>query len=474
MAGAPLSDLAGVQRWLRESRAGAERLLPTLLGLPAPQLGAELERHLESRPGVIPLLLNAAHDLSDRDPWRAHELTSVAVQYADVQVPPPLALVARDLKGNAWIGHASAQRGIGRPAAAMRTIAKALALFREGLGSAWHIATAEVVEARILHDQGQRDEALRRIRHAAAAILLHGDRERYVQTRMTESWMHWDAGNQPAAAEVWRQTAEEASQRGDTVLLAQLDTRIGLFHLHHGTPDRAAHHLTAARDAFEAAGLPREATRTRRHLAETAAARGRYHEAISEYYKVHALLLANGDILPAAVAAAEILELLLIASRDREVLPLAERLVPTFTEAGLQLHALQAWTFVRGRARTGELTRDDLDTVRRYFEDLPLQPHARFITTPEHRAPKPAVPTPGYLRTRAALGDDPQTQHAATTLESQAATHAYASPPVPGTIVRILRGASLRLYYSVDEEAVRLLWIERYGDDAVDHPPTVI
>lgn len=378
MAGAAFRELAGVQRWLRESRAGAERLLPTLLDLPAPQLGAELERQRELRPASIQLLLTVAERLAERDPWRAHELTSVAVQHADIEVPPALAPFARDLKGSAWTAHASAQRALGRHAEARETIARALELFRQGLGNAWHIANAELVEAHIFHDQGQRHEALRRIRRAAAAILLHGDRERYVQVRMTESWMLWDAGNHSAAAEVWRQTAEEASQRGDTILLAQLDTRIGIFHLHHGTPETAARHLTAARDAFDAANLPREATRARRHLAETAALRGRYNEAISEYYKVQALLLANGDVLEAAVASAEILELLLIAGRDREVLPLAERLVPTFTEAGLQLHALQAWTFVRARAKAGDLTEEHLDAVRHYFEDLPLQPNARF------------------------------------------------------------------------------------------------
>jgi hypothetical protein len=81
-------------------------------------------------------------------------------------------------------------RGIGRYAEAREAIAVALDLYRQGLVSAWHIPTAEVVEAQILHEQGERADALQRIRRAAEDILLHGDRERYVQARMSESSMH--------------------------------------------------------------------------------------------------------------------------------------------------------------------------------------------------------------------------------------------------------------------------------------------
>jgi hypothetical protein len=144
---------------------------------------------------------------------------------------------------------------------------------------------------------------------------------------------------------------------------------------------------------------------------------------------------------------------------------------------------MQAWTYVRGRAGVGELTREDVDGVRRYFEYLPLQPNARFhgpdpaaltLTAPAPRiqqlpTPKPAIPAPNYPRSRAALGNDPQTQRLAVELESQAAARPYAQPPIGETMVRILRsrrpagGTAIRLFYSVDDEAVRLLWIEQYG-----------
>jgi tetratricopeptide (TPR) repeat protein len=373
-----IHELRVVDRWHREVLAAAGRLLPALLDLSGPSLAAELERHRELRSGIIQLLLGVVQDAAERCPRRAHELTAVLVAHADVDVLPAGILFARYLKGQVFTAHAAALRALGRHEEASQAIAMALALFEQGLGSAWHIAVARVVEAQILHDRGERAEALGRIGQAAEVILEYGDRERYVQARMTEAWMHWDAGDPAAAADVWRAAAGQASRQRDPVLLAQLDRRIGIFLLCHGSPELAARHFTAAQEAFAAAGQTRDAVRTRWNLAEAAAARGRFHEAVSEYYKVQALLLAGGDVIDAALASAEILELLLIAGRHTEVLSCAERLVPTLAEAGLTLTAMRAWIWVRSRARAGLLTRDDLAAVRRYFEDLPLHPNAPF------------------------------------------------------------------------------------------------
>ncbi|HEV7768352.1 MAG TPA: hypothetical protein VGQ76_25355 [Thermoanaerobaculia bacterium] len=158
-----------------------------------------------------------------------------------------------------------------------------------------------------------------------------------------------------------------ASQRGD------------VFQLRHGSAETAARHFSAAYAAFDAAGLTRETVRARWSLAETAAARGRFDEAIPESYKVQALLLADDRVVDAAIVSAEILDLLLVCGRIDEVLPLAERLVLQFAEAGLRLTAMQAWTFVRECARIGALTREEIAGVRHYFEDLPLRPNAPFL-----------------------------------------------------------------------------------------------
>jgi predicted solute-binding protein len=50
-----------------------------------------------------------------------------------------------------------------------------------------------------------------------------------------------------------------------------------------------------------------------------------------------------------------------------------------FRDAGLPLHAIEPFAYLRGRADAGMLVHEDAVAVRRYFEDLPQHPRARFI-----------------------------------------------------------------------------------------------
>jgi hypothetical protein len=92
--------------------------------------------------------------------------------------------------------------------------------------------------------------------------------------------------------------------------------------------------------------------------------------------------------------------------------------------------------------------------------DVPRERHAslRVLTIPHYR------------RSRAALGDAPETQTVAAALESSAAQRPYTGASIPGTIVRIVHARrygdfpALRLYYSIGGGAVHLLWIEHYDE----------
>lgn len=379
MGSSHLSELLELEQWLSATRAGAERLLPELLDLPASELGRGIERHPELRLGIIRLLLSVAEQARKRFPDRAHDLTSVLVEQARAPVPPLRAALARDVQAQAWSAHASSLRVLGRYAEARYAIGVALDIYRQELSSAWHRARAEVIEAQILCDQGERAEALQRLRRAADDFLLYGDRERYVRARRKEAWIHWCAGDRAASGAVWVSMAELGVQRNDIALVGLLENDMGLFALGCGNAARAARHFEAAHEALDAAGMAREAIGARRNLAEAAVGRGRFLEAISEYYKVQALLLAGGAVIEAAVASADILELLLVTGRDDKLLPLAELLLEKFGHAGLQPNAMEAWEFVRRRARAGELTGDDVAGVRGYFRYLPVWPNARFI-----------------------------------------------------------------------------------------------
>ena len=88
----------------------------------------------------------------------------------------------------------------------------------------------------------------------------------------------------------------------------------------------------------------------------------------------------------------------------------------------------------------------------------------------EHVRSKPALPAPGYQRSRLALGDNARTAGIVAALELSAASRPYAEDPLPGTIVRVLHAQrygefpAVRLFYSVDDTAIRLLRIEQYDE----------
>lgn len=361
---------------LHRSRSEAGQWLPRLLDLSGPDLSRELVRHPELQPGLSQLLLAVVDENVERSPIRAHELTSAVIESV-ANMPLPHGLMAPYLRGQAWMAHASALRGIGRHLEALEAIFTAYDLYQTAGTNAWHIAEAEVVEAEILYDMGEREEALQMLDRAAVVLLRHDDVERFVRVRMREALILLEAGDRTAAVEVWRRTADLASERGDFVLMALLMNAMAICELRHGSADEAARLFELAHDAFDGAGLTREAIGARRGVAEAAVARGRINEAISEYYKVRALWLAAGEVDEAAQASVELVELLCIARREGAAIRLADTLVNMFADARREGET-QAWMFIHEAARAGELTPGAIDRVRCFLSDLALQPNARF------------------------------------------------------------------------------------------------
>jgi tetratricopeptide (TPR) repeat protein len=367
------AGLSKMMRWLEHNKTEATQWLPRLLQLSGPDLSREVARHPELQPGISRLLLEVVDDMVSRDPARAHELTTVVIGYAGSNTSPHS--MDPFLRANAWTAHAAALRGLGRHLDALAAIAAAVDACgeRDARTNDWSTALAEVEEAKILHDMGQGTEALLLIRRGAGVILFHGDVKRYVQVRMYEALMFWEAGERSAAADVWRAMAREAAQRGDALFMAVLETSTAEFQLRHGRAEAAARLFEIAHDVFDNEGLTREAIRARRGMAEAAAARGRHHDAISEYYKVQALALAAGNLREAALASAEIVELLLLTGRELEVVPLANSMVSVFTDAG-QKNAVNSWLLLQQFTIMGRLTPYRIDMVRNVFRGFVLEP----------------------------------------------------------------------------------------------------
>jgi hypothetical protein len=376
------SSLRDLQQWLSASEAEAARLLVELLDLPASVLRRELRARPEWRtPGMMKHLLSVAHDARDRFPARAYELTSIVVHYVrSMAVPRSFASVVRMVQAEALREHAHALYGVGRLEKARRAIRAARALFEAMRATNWHLATLDLVEAPILHDLGHPREALQVIRAAAPQFAMARDHARYLQACMLEMWMLTAAGDRAGAARLGQAAHEFARQHGDAALMGHFSAKLGLLELRNDRAEEASALLVIALQQLDEAGLTSDAIRVRWHLAEALVARGRSYEAISEYHKVRAQLLATGSLIDAAIASAEILLLLLLdEGRAPELAALTVNFVHGFRDAGLPLHAMEPFAYLRGRAESETLNHEDAVAVRRYFEDLRQHPRARFV-----------------------------------------------------------------------------------------------
>ena len=374
------SSVREFERWLSASIAEAEGVVPDLLDLPARLLRQEIRLRRELRTvGVMRRLVNVAHDALERYPSRAYELTAIVTRYASsVQVPLAFEHVARTLHGEAWREHAAALHALGRKAQARRAIGTARTFFADTPREVWLLGTADLVEAPLLHECGRRGEALEVVRQAAERFGVARDHGRYVEARMLECWMLRLAGDPAGVEQAWRAMHEGARDRRDHGIMARIAAKLGRLELREGSPDEAARLLKHALALFEATGSNEEAIHVRGDLAEAMAVLGRVHEAISEYHKVRAELLDRGSLTDAALAAAATVDLYLTAQRDEELPALTATLATTFRDAGLPMQALEPFGYLWGQARNGRLTHEDVVCVRRFFEDLPLRPRARF------------------------------------------------------------------------------------------------
>lgn len=370
-----------LEEWLRAGVSAAERELPGLLDLPPAALRRELAgRTALETAGLLHVLTRLAGQVVDQYPRRAHELTSVAVELPTPDVPEHRAGALARLRGLALMEHARALGALGQDDAARTALAESRSLLAQTPAYHWYLARVDLMEAPLVHDAGDPAAALELVRRAATEFELHHAFELLVEARMLEMWMHWKAGNDLATTGTWKEAADLAEMRRHPTLLARLSQKAGRLRLRSGKAEdveEAMRLLKHALAIFDREGLDAEAIQTRWNLAEALTARGRLHEAISEFHKLRATLLTVGRANEAAIASTEIVELLLIAGRDAEVPTFAASLPEEF-RTRLTQNALEALTFLAARCAGGSVTRDEVAAVRRFFEDLRQRPNAWF------------------------------------------------------------------------------------------------
>ena len=126
--------------------------------------------------------------------------------------------------------------------------------------------------------------------------------------------------------------------------------------------------------------------------------------------------------------------------------------------------ALQAFVWLRGRADAGALGVEDAMTVRRYFDDLFLQPTAPFEPPARDRRVREIVRGEDFESALATLGSGANLY--AAMLEQRIAAAPERNQNLRSGRMLIFRARAyarypaLRIFYMVEDEAVYLMYVD--------------
>lgn len=282
------------------------------------------------------------------------------------------------LEANAWKEHALALLKAGEYRAADKAsrLARRFFTFYEALGPALVVAKAdaEANELKLIHGQivfhlGEEKKGLALVDEAADYLLVVLDeKKKYVRARTIYATLLMRQDSFDEAMDVFQQAAECAEEAGDKETPAYILGNIAFCAAKLGDFERAQQCVELSLAMLSELGLTSELPRLRASLIEMLRARGRYNEAISELYKVRAEYLTMSLPVVAATFSLDIVELLYVANRDRDVGALCAEMVATFTRVGLKKEAMRALAYLNDLAQRARLQTSHVVHVKRFMQ----------------------------------------------------------------------------------------------------------
>lgn len=332
--------------------------------------------------GMIDALLAHGDTLLNSTPADALELTSLAIEIADAMridaYPFDLVISAR---ARAWRDHAFVLFYLGRFADALHAVDRAEQLFRQVPVHDFELARVKVVRANVFRLMDRVPEAIPLTREAAATFAFFGDRERYVKARMSEALMLFQQRHITDALDLWQPLEHEATIAGD-VASAMVLHNIGSCYRELGHFDRAAEYFTRAIDRYEHFGATAEIIRTRWALGQMYVAQSRFREALPilrEAWRRFDEMNIEGA---AALAALEVVEVLLVLEQPDDVPAICRRLLDQFTRNGMTSRTATALAFLREAVAMGKATPALVRHVHDFIRDIPQHPARAYAPPP--------------------------------------------------------------------------------------------
>ncbi|MGH7484505.1 MAG: tetratricopeptide repeat protein, partial [bacterium] len=203
---------------------------------------------------------------------------------------------------------------------------------------------------------------------------------RYAKARLTEAAMFFHQGCIAEALDAWKPLENEPAIAGD-VASAMVLHNIGRCYRNLEEFDLAADYFKRAIERYERFGAAAEIIRTRWAIGQMETARGHFAEALPilrEAWHLFETLGIEGD---AALAALEVVEVLLILDQPEEVPAICRALLDLFTRNGMTSRSATALAYLREAVAMGKATPALVRHVHDFIRDIPRHP-ARTYAPP--------------------------------------------------------------------------------------------
>jgi tetratricopeptide (TPR) repeat protein len=368
------------EEWVRRSKKEGRVHGAELLALPPSQWAFEMAKDSRYRTyGTIEFMIDRAHEDLNVSPRNAVELTGAFLNWID-EVEAPEKALCDLLRGRAWRERANALYATGDFKGALDAVLRAVAILKARPGHAYDECVARLVQAMILRETGEYNEALTLARSCADAFWT-GNAAYYNKARTVEALILFTVKQFEPAMAILVELVSEAETRGDKLALAMALHNTGNCAKEIGDTGAAKEFFARALSYYEELGQTANIPRIRWSYALASAADGKLHEAIWELAKVRREYLRLGANSDAALAALASVRIKLECNEN--VLSDCTELVKVFTDAGMTQNAIEALAYIREQSRTGELTIPEVKRVEQFVRDLRGNPTQVFLTLPE-------------------------------------------------------------------------------------------
>jgi tetratricopeptide (TPR) repeat protein len=355
----PLSffgELAAFADEMHDEQARAAVLCHEILAGPPAWWAQHVRKKAGTRAaGVVRQLLARMRATLESAPTTALQMTALAVDLAaaldPLVYPRPYILL---LHGQALRSHAVVLTFLGGYQEGLAVAERARTLFLQVAGTHYERARVDVVVAMSMRHLDRTAEAAALLRAAGQTFLAHGDREWYVNARITEGATWFNGGAYETALEVWQSV--EGAPELDALGTVRVAHNIALCLAELGRAPEAIEMARMTIAEFEHLGHLTERTRSRMLLGRALLAAGRASEAVPVLRRTRREYQEVGMPVDAGETALTLAEALLATGHPEEVPTICRELIAEFTKAGLQTPAVQALAFLHEALALGNVS----------------------------------------------------------------------------------------------------------------------